>query len=129
MWIDEIAEHIDTLPITGKPDVTHVQTLPAGVDLAMMIAAPLTGMGVDPELPGFHKGPFQLVVRHRTAKEAEELAQRVSDAVETEIGVDLTKVHINYIRPRHLAVSFPRSDGDYFEAVVNFDLCFYRLSA
>lgn len=129
MWIDDLAVWAETLVITGLPTPVYVQTIPAEVSPAVMFAAPQIGVRVDPDLPGYHHTSFQMVVRAKKSQDAEILAQRVSDAIETEQRVSLTNIRVNFIRPRHLPTSFPRSDGDFHEAVVNFDLCFIRLMA
>lgn len=126
-WIDALAEHIEGLAIPDVPALVYVQNIPSDVDEAIMIAGPPSGVDVDPELPRFLKGGFQMVVRAKTSSRAEVIAQTVSDAVETYETVPGTIIEIRHIIPRHLPISFPRSDGDYFEAVVNFDLCFIRL--
>ena len=127
MWIDEITDYLADVGVEGlKPYEIFTQVIPANMSQAVMLAGGI-GMPVDPELPGFHKGSFQAVVRHSKSRDAEEIAQLVSDALETELMVDLDSIRVNYIRPRHLPLVFPRSDGDFYEAVVNFDLCFVRL--
>jgi hypothetical protein len=129
-WLDELADHIASKGIVGIPaDNIFVQQIPTGVTPAAMIASPQTGIRIDPELRGLFKGSLQLVVRAAKSKDAENLAQAISDGIETETGVELDSVSVRYIRPRHLPVPFPRSEGDLFEAVVNFDLCFVRVSA
>lgn len=129
MWIDEIAEYLESKGVTDIPEPVYVETMAPDAQRAVMLAGPPSGMRYDPELPGFHKGGLQMVCRAKTSKAAEELAQLVSDTLETEVATNVTKLRINYIRPRHLPQVFPRSGGDYYEAVVNFDLCFVRLMA
>jgi hypothetical protein len=129
MWIDEIAEYLEGKNVAGVPDQVYVGTIPAGMTLAVMLAGPQVGVKVDPDMPGYHKTSLQMVVRAATSSTAEELAQLVSDSLETETMTTIEKVRINHIRPRHLPIPFPRSGGDYYEAVVNFDLCFVRLMA
>lgn len=125
MWLDELAEYAAGKAIAGIPaENIFVQQIPTGTVPAAMLAAPQTGVRIDPELRGLFKGSLQLVVRAAKSSEAESLAQAISDGIETEFEVALDSVTIRYIRPRHLPVPFPRSDGDLFEAVVNFDLCF-----
>lgn len=127
MWIDELAEYVEAAGIEDYDGVVYAQTLPPHLTEGVMVSSTLVGIPVDPELPGFHQGGFQMVARAKTSERAEVIAQAVIDAIETEESVMLDTIKINYIRPRHLPVSFPRSEGDHYEAVVNFDLCFVRL--
>lgn len=127
-WIDEIAVHLENKPVPGYAGTVYVQTIPVNVVPAVMLAGPMNGVPIDPEIRGLYKNAsLQLVVRAKKSADAETLAKAASDAVETEQYVTLDTIRVRHIRPRHLPASFPRSDGDFYEAVVNFDLCFEDL--
>lgn len=123
MWLDEIAIYLRSLHISGIDQAVFVHAMPAEVKPAVMVAVGYQGMPVDPEIPGFFKGRIQAVSRGLKSINAEEYAQAVSNALtinETTVG----SIFVKYIRPVHLPVPFPRSGGDYYEASVNFDICF-----
>lgn len=130
MWLDDIADYYEAKRPADLAEVrVFIHTMPANEKRAIMFAGSYNGMPVDAELPGFHKGPMQVVVRATKSSDAEQIAQAVSDAIETEVETIQGNLKMIHIRPRHLPVPFPRSGGDYYEAVVNFDVCFARLSA
>lgn len=130
MWIDDLADHLIAQSIPElADDAVFVHTIPAGKVPALMLASGYNGIPVDPELPGYHKGALQIIARASRSVKAEEIAQKVSDALEITSSTDVGNLTVHYLRPRSLPAVFPRSNGDYYEASVNFDICFLRLSA
>lgn len=126
MWLDNIALLLREATVPGLPrNSVFVQTIPADLSIGVMVASGYQGMKVDPELPGYHKGPMQLIVRAKTSLAAEEIALALSEILNFE-GRDVGDILVNYIRPRHLPAVFPSSKGDHYEASVNFDICFVR---
>lgn len=126
MWLDNIAVLLRATTVRNLPrNSVFVHTIPANVPTGAMLASGYQGMKIDPELPGYHKGSLQLIVRAKTSLAAEEIAQEISEILDFE-GREVGDILINYIRPRHLPVVFPSSKGDHYEASVNFDICFVR---
>lgn len=126
MWLDPIALFLRAQTITGLPTgEVYIGIIPSDVPVGVALTSAYQGMPVDPELPGYHKGPMQMIVRAKKSLDAENIAQLASDLLTFE-GVQVGDIYVNYIRPRHLPAVFPRSNGDHYEASVNFDLCFVR---
>lgn len=121
MWTDELATHLRAQNIPGIGQNVFSGSIPQEVKVALMVAA--MPVSIDPELPGYHKGRVQLISRAKTSLLAEELATAGMNEL-TISSQDVGNIYINYLRPVHLPVSFPRSNGDYYEASVNFDICF-----
>lgn len=126
MWLDDLALYVRDQPLEGvDPDTITINSMPSDVQEGAVLLTGYRGMSVDPELPGFHRGPMQLIVRSRLSKRAEEIALTLSDVltINEQVIADNT---FHYVRPLHLPVPFPKSNGDYYEASVNFDICFVR---
>ena len=130
MWTDDIANYARTGTFDGLPsDEIYANTIPSDRKIGAMLTAGYKGMSVDPEIPAYHKGPMQLIVRAGESLDAEAIAQLVSDYLMLCQEVTVGDIFIHYINPRHLPVVFPASNGDHYEASVNFDVCFVRLLA
>jgi len=123
--IENIVTYLRSLDIAPVGVSVFRQTIPAGVSPAVGVFLSLTGIKIDQELPNYHNDSLQLIIRADTYSAAYEIAESFSAALdigEQEVG----SLHVNYLRPRHLPAVFPRSDGDYYEASVNFDFNFVR---
>lgn len=128
MWLDDMAEFLRLKTIPGLPaNSVYVHALPADVKVGIMLTTGYQGMPIDKEIPRFHKGPMQMIVRAKKSIDAEAIAQAASDHLEIE-GADVGSIHVNYVHPGHLPALFPSSKADLYEASVNFDVCFVRLS-
>lgn len=126
--IEAITEYVRSLHIEGIDQNVFAYNLK--VDEGAVFVA--SALGVDPEIPKMYRGSFQLVVRGRDISSTQSIAKKISDALDyneriskglaPDIGVH--PYVVKYIRPRHLPLLYPRSDGDLYEASVNFDICF-----
>lgn len=131
MWLQDIAEYVRDQSVDGIGMNVFIYTLKEN-DVGAMFTSLNTGMNASNELPDFYKGPLQLIVRSVSPKQAHDQAQAISDllsshkrnALGVDAGLSLPTIKVNYIYPRHLPVVYPRSDGSFFEASVNFDICF-----
>ena len=88
--------------------------------------APL-GTPIDHELPGYFPTEFQVIVRAREYAEGEEKAEAISSTL-TVLNQTIGSLNVNYIRPRHVPIVFPVSEGDYLEWLVMFDANFCMTS-
>jgi hypothetical protein len=136
MWLEDLAQYIREGAIAGVGNSVFVYTLKES-DVGAMLTSQNTGMKTDNELADFYKGGFQLILRSSNPKTANDQAQAISDylnshrkeAMGQDSGFVLPTIKVNYIFPRHLPVVFPRSDGSFFEASINFDICFVAVVA
>ena len=124
--IAELAQHLRDQNITPVGQNIFLRTMPPRVSPAAMLVTPLDGIAIDQELPDYHNDDLQIIVRSQDPVEAETATQALSDAL-TMYGQEFASIKVNYIRPRHLPALYPMSDGDFYEASVNFDFNFVRL--
>ena len=114
--------------VYGKTLFRH--TMPASISIGMMLKNPLTGIEVDPYLPGFYKPTLQLIVRHTDPEQGDILADEVVKALEIDEFEDYpqferrgrTRIHVFY--PKMLPIQFPRLDGNGYEWSLNFTTAF-----
>lgn len=131
MWIEELALHLREAEIAGLGNEIYAFTMREGIKGAMITSAN-SGMMADNELPGLYRGSFQVVVRAYSIRDAYDTSIALINALNShkkkEDGLaaafELPTIIVNYIYPRHLPVIFPRSDGAFYEASINFDICF-----
>lgn len=128
MWLDDLVEYLRQQDIPQLPTASvYVHSIPSDVKTGIMLTTGYQGMPTDKEIPRFHKGPMHMIVRSRKSIDAETIAQIASDLLESD-GMELPSIYLNYCHSRHLPSVFPSSKADLFEAAVNFDVCFVRLS-
>lgn len=114
--------------VWGKTLFRH--TMPGEIAIGMMIKNPLTGIEVDPYLPGFYKPTLQLIVRHTDPELGDILSDEVVKALEIDEPEDFPeagrrgKVRIHVFYPKLLPIQFPRLDGNGFEWSLNFTTAF-----
>lgn len=123
MWLEDLTNFVRDARIEHVGQSVFMYTMPHDLQPALMLTSSYAGIPVDPELPGYYKGSIQLIARAKKSSLAEAASQAASDLLTME-NVDIGDTHINYLRPRHLPVLYPRSAGDYYEAAVNLDICF-----
>ncbi|RWB95534.1 MAG: hypothetical protein EOQ56_27680 [Mesorhizobium sp.] len=107
-----------------------LNTIPAEVNLAVMLKAPLTGVVIDPYLPGYYKPSIQAIVRHTDPVEGEAMASQLSRTL-TIAGPEFYPangsrgaVKLSLFYPRTLPIMYPRQDGNSFEWSINFNTAF-----
>lgn len=122
MWLADMASFMRTLNVATIGDKVFVQTIPVETLPAAMVVVPLTGVNVDEELPGYHEGSFQIIVRAKNPSQAYTLAKAFSDGLTLRNTEVTANTYITRLQPRHLPVVYPRSTADQFEASVNFDM-------
>lgn len=136
MWLEDIANYIRSANIDGIGSKVFIYTMKA-TDTGAMITSHNTGLPVNNDIPDYYKGPFQLIVRANDPRSANAQATAIWNLLNSHekeklgqgVTFELPSIFVNFIYPRHLPVVYPRSDGDFFEASVNFDICFVAISA
>lgn len=119
MILDAIADMI--IAQAGVPaGEVFIQHMPAAATTGVLLLIELPGLDVDAELPGKHKGRFQVVVRGTDYKATEERAQVVSDALATQRRIAAGDWLFDWIVPQNLPFPFPRTEGNVQEFSVNF---------
>lgn len=136
MWLEDLGNYLRAQNVAGIGSSVFVYTLKEN-DVGAMLTAHTSGVLASLDIPDYYKGPLQLVVRATNPKDAEQQATaivKVLSSTEKQklgqaIGFTLPTIQVNYVYPRHLPVVYPRSDGNYYEASVNFDICFVAISS
>lgn len=106
------------------------QFMPATVKIGVMLKAPLTGVAIDPYLPGYYKPTLQVIVRHTNPEVGEKLAMDVMEALTVQgpefhaATSEHGAVQIMRFFPRELPIRFPRLDGNELEWSLNFETAF-----
>jgi hypothetical protein len=108
---------------TGRNKDIFIFSMPEQVEKALLLKDHPLGTDYDHELPGYFDTEFQVIVRAKEHAEGEEKAEAVSAALTT-LNQTIGELNVNYIRPRHLPMVFPVSEGDYLEWLLTFDANF-----
>ena len=114
--------------VVGQTIFRH--TMPATAAKGVMFKNPLTGIPVDPYLPGFYKPRLQAIVRHTDPEIGEQLSEEVVKALQVDVPEDFDatdkrgRVRIHVFYPSTLPIQFPRLDGNGFEWSLNFTTAF-----
>jgi hypothetical protein len=130
-WIGDLAEYIRAYNVPGIGQNVFVYTLKAN-DYGAMLMVPNPGIRLDKDIPNYYKGRLELVVRSNSPADTETQAQAISDLLSSavkrtlgqDVGIDLPSGRFNYIYPGGLPLIYPRTDGDFYEGAVIFDVCF-----
>ena len=100
--------------------------MPADVRIGIMIKSPVTGISIDPYIPGFYKTEFQIIVRHAEANAGELMAKAVMNAIVKEAPETFAAtaehgaVKVHRIGATKLPIRFPRLEGNGIEWSLNF---------
>lgn len=82
----------------------------------------------DLEILGRHGGSLQVVTRDVDVARGQALAYQIHDALALPQGFQTAALRAYFLLPRHLPLSYPRSDADHMEWSVNFTYEMIRLS-
>jgi hypothetical protein len=123
---------MDLMPIANKLEFEGLGTqgktlfvnfMPMEAKTAIMLRSPLSGARIDHELPGYFKSPFMVVVRSPEYTAALAKMQEVMLAL-TLYNEELDGMSVKHMYPVSLPISFPVSDGNFYEVQVNFETAF-----
>jgi hypothetical protein len=123
---------MDLMPIANKLEfeglgvqgkTLFINFMPMEAKTAIMLRTPLSGVEIDHELPGYFKTHFIVVARAPEYVAALDLMKSVMTAL-TLYDEDVDTINVKYMRPATLPVSFPVSDGNFYEVQVRFDTAF-----
>lgn len=123
---------MDLMPIANKLEfeglgvqgkTLFINFMPMEAKTAIMLRSPLSGVSIDHELPGYFKSPFMVVVRSPEYTKALDLMREVMLAL-TLYNEELDGMSVKHMYPTSLPISFPVSDGNFYEVQVNFHTAF-----
>lgn len=130
MRLDLLVDDLVVAELGVAGETIFIEDMPAGATEAIMLRKPLVGIREDHELPGYHRGTFQVIVRSMTHEVGESLANNVVAALKTVRPViyqdvnEVFQMQINQMLPATLPIRFPRSTGAFIEWSINFDCSF-----
>jgi hypothetical protein len=94
-------------------------------DTGILLKPDYKGTRIDPELPGYFKGAFALVVRAKTYAEGAALIKRAMAVLwierETELDEGMT---VKWCRAQTLPINYPVPASGVVEFVANIDCCY-----
>lgn len=130
IW-DILQKKIEDAGIASEAAETlYLNEMPGDLKEGVMMRAPLSGVRIDPFIPGFYKPTLQFIVRHTRAVEGEKMAYRLMNALkiqaeETYPATDERgQVQLKVFFPRELPIQYPRLDGGTIEWSLNFTTAF-----
>lgn len=119
----------------GAPGSTiFTNFMPSECTRGVLLRNNLGGVEIYHELPGYYQSEPQAIVRAQTIEDGESLAESVMAALtvhQTRTLQDSTGrdvMQLNYLRPKHEPIVFPRSDGNGREWSINFSACYVVLT-
>lgn len=136
MWLEDLANYVRDASIDGVGNNVFLFTLKAD-QIGVLLTTHTTGMATTASIPNYYKGPMQIISRAHNLKDALDRAIAIMQALDSRTRANngeggtlvLDTCVANYIIPRHYPVAYSRSDGDFYEASINFDVCFVDVSA
>lgn len=123
---------MDMLPIAEKLEAEGLGTqatdlfinfMPMECKQGILLRSPLSGTPVDGELPGHYRTRFSLIVRSHDYLAATEIMENCMVAL-TVYQENMFPIFVKYMRPASLPVTFPVSDGNYYEIKTEFDIAY-----
>jgi hypothetical protein len=111
----------ESLGVQGK--TLFINFMPMEAKTAIMLRSPLSGVDIDHELPGYFKSGFMVIVRSPEYTTALAKMQEVMLAL-TLYNEELDGMSVKCMYPTSLPISFPVSEGNFYEVQVNFFIAF-----
>ena len=123
---------MDLMPIANKLEfeglgvqgsTLFINFMPDECKEGILLRSPLIGTKIDPNLPGYYKTEFMVVVRTPRYESGLGIIKDAMTAL-TLFATDIDDIHIKGCYPRNLPATFPVSDGNYFELQVVFEVVY-----
>jgi hypothetical protein len=120
MNLAPIANHLETEGLGVQGTSLFINFMPYECKKGILLRSPLIGTVINHEIPGYYKCEPVVVVR---APEYTAALTLMQDVMRSLVIYDrqLDDIHIKYLRPSTLPVSFPVSDGQFYEVQVRFE--------
>lgn len=118
-----IANKLQAMNLGEKGKTLFINFMPMECKDGILLRSPLNGTTIDFELPGYYKTTFNVIVRGHDYAIAAAKMQSVMTAL-CFFETPLEGVHYKYVRPKSLPVTFPVSEGNFYEIQVSFDANF-----
>jgi hypothetical protein len=112
---------------TGKS--VFVNYMPAQSETGILLRDYFGGTAVIPELPGYYRASFMMIVRTNDMEAGLQLMRDAIAAVTIVTEEQVEEYLCRYIRPRNLPFVYAPSLGQNIEIAVNMDCCFIDTGA
>jgi hypothetical protein len=99
-----------------------INQFPAETITGILLRERVAGAKLDPELPGYIKFQFQLIVRSNSYESGQALVTQAAKALQIS-NAQLDTLFINYCRPAISPVGYPISNGEQTEFNCNINVC------
>jgi hypothetical protein len=129
IW-DIIRKKLDDAGLAQSGVDMFEETMPGEVVRGVMLRSPLTGIVIDPYIPGFHKPSMQVIIRHTDPVVGRKLALDIVDALTVKAIEDYPAtaerlaVRLSVFYPKTLPIQYPRLEGNAIEWSINFTTAF-----
>lgn len=104
--------------------------MPADVEVGVMTRSPLTGININPTIPGWYRTKIQIITRHRDVVAGLDMATKVAKVLNVEFiethpaTAERGEAHISLFYPDTLPIQFPQLDGNGYEISQHFTTAF-----
>lgn len=105
-----------------------LEFVPGTITRAVMLRTPLSGVRINPHIPGRYRGEFQAVVREADVAAGISLSKQVQKLLTVEsrefypATAERGEAHLDLCFPQTLPVRYPRLDGNTIEWSQVFDI-------
>lgn len=130
MIYDILEGKIETAGLATRGQNLFRMSMPADVLAGVMIREPLTGVPVNPEIPGWYRVRLQVITRHVDPVAGRALALAVQQALTIQApesypaSAERGAAHLGLFYPDTLPIQFPRLEGNGFEWSQHFHAAF-----
>lgn len=124
---------MNLLPITNRLEEQGVGTpgrdvfidfMPAACQLGILLRDYFGGTPTAPELPGYYKTSFMLIIRAPEVGAGQQLMTDAIAALTLNTDTVMDDYLFKYVRARNLPFMYPPSPGQLVEISINMDCCF-----
>lgn len=103
-----------------KKDI-FIHSLPEDSKEGILITHGLNGASLDPDLPGYKRAKFQVIVRALDYESGYELSKSIIDIYSAIKSEKVLSIFVYFIQPLHDPLAFPVSKGGFTEFSVTYE--------
>lgn len=103
---------------------TFIYRLPESLKEGILITHGLSGASLDPDLPGYKKAKFQVVVRSLDFEDGYNLSKSIMGIFSSVKPTTALSSFIYFIQPLHDPLAFPMSKGGFIEFSVTYETAY-----
>lgn len=109
-----MASIIEAANLATAGEDLFIGTIPADVNSGVMLRDPLNGAEIDDGMKDFFSLEVSVIVRDPDVQRGYERAEALQEAL-TQNDWENDEIHVTWLKPCHLPVSYPRGDADLME--------------